>query len=75
LSTLLLKKNNFNTALEVFKINTNLHPKSSNIFNSFGEVYLLKKDTASAIVIFKKSLSINGENRSSQRVLTKISEK
>tara|TARA_B100000795_G_scaffold269815_1_gene260528 strand:+ start:1090 stop:1758 length:669 start_codon:yes stop_codon:yes gene_type:complete len=70
-----IRKKNYNTALEIFKINAELYPKSSNVFNSLGEVYFLKKDTVTAIVNFKKSLSINPENRSSKRFLIKINEK
>tara|TARA_B100000787_G_scaffold116951_1_gene87362 strand:- start:964 stop:1632 length:669 start_codon:yes stop_codon:yes gene_type:complete len=70
-----IRKKNYNTALEIFKINAELYPKSSNVFNSLGKVYFLKKDTVTAIVNFKKSLSINPENRSSKRFLIKINEK
>tara|TARA_B110000091_G_scaffold189719_1_gene212396 strand:- start:547 stop:1215 length:669 start_codon:yes stop_codon:yes gene_type:complete len=70
-----IRKNDFNTALEIFKINAELYPKSSNVFNSLGDVYFLKKDTVTAIINFKKSLSINPENRSSKRFLIKINKK
>jgi tetratricopeptide (TPR) repeat protein len=70
-----IKKNDLDTALEIFKINVELYPKNSNVFNSLGEVYFLKKDTATAIINFKKSLSINPENRSSKRFLKRITEK
>ena len=53
-----IRKNDFDSALAIFKINVELHPKSSNVFNSLGEAYFLKKDTISAIKSFKKSLSI-----------------
>jgi tetratricopeptide (TPR) repeat protein len=65
-------KGDFDSALEVFKINVVLYPNSSNVFNSLGEAHFLKKDTATAIVNFKKSLAINPENRSSKRFLKKI---
>lgn len=67
-----IRNDDFDSAIEVFKINTILHPKSSNVFNSLGEAYFLKKDTLLAIENFKKSLSINPENRSSKRFLKKI---
>ena len=70
-----IRKKNYNTALEIFKINAELYPKSSNVFNSLGKVYFLKKDTVTAIVNFKKALSINPENISSKRFLIKINEK
>jgi tetratricopeptide (TPR) repeat protein len=70
-----IKKNNFDAALEVFKINAILYPETSNVFDSMGEAYFLKKDTVNAIVSFKKALSINPENKSSKRFLKKITKK
>ncbi|MGJ8746013.1 tetratricopeptide repeat protein [Polaribacter sp.] len=68
----LIKKNDFDAALEIFKINTILYPENSNVFDSLGEAYFLKKDTVNAIINFKKALSINPENRNSKRFLKKI---
>ncbi|WP_199269157.1 tetratricopeptide repeat protein [Polaribacter sp. L3A8] len=70
-----IKKDNFDDALEIFKINAILYPESSNVFDSMGEAYLLKKDTANAIINFKKALTINPENRNSNRFLKKIIKK
>ena len=70
-----VRKNNFDSAIEIFKINTVLYPKSSNVFNSLGEAFFLKKDTVNAILNFKKSLTINPENRNSKRFLKKITKK
>lgn len=67
-----VRKNDFDSALEIFKINTKLYPKSSNVFNSLGEAYFLKKDTVNAVLNFKKSLAINPENRSSKRFLKRL---
>jgi tetratricopeptide (TPR) repeat protein len=67
-----IRKNNFDLALEVFKINVALYPTNSNVYDSLGEAYLLQKDTLNAEINFKKALSINPENRSSKRLLTKI---
>lgn len=67
-----IRKNDFDSALEIFKINTHLYPKSSNVFNSLGEVYFLKKDTVNAILNFKKSIAINPENRNSMRFLKRL---
>lgn len=67
-----IRNHDYDSALEIFKINTELYPKSSNVFNSLGEAYFLKKDTLSAIDNFKKSLAINPENRNSKRFLKKI---
>ena len=70
-----IRKDDFDAALEVFKINAELYPKSSNVFNSLGEAYYLKKDTVSAIENFKKSLVRNSENRNSKRFIKKLTKK
>lgn len=70
-----IRKDDFDAALEVFKINAELYPKSSNVFNSLGEAYYLKKDTVSAIENFKKSLVRNPENRNSKRFIKKLTKK
>ncbi|MFK8058738.1 MAG: tetratricopeptide repeat protein [Polaribacter sp.] len=70
-----IREDNFDAALEIFKINAVLYPKSSNVFNSLGEAYFLKKDTVSALANFKKSLSINPENRNSKRFIKKLTKK
>tara|TARA_R110002126_G_scaffold291579_2_gene453892 strand:+ start:1685 stop:2365 length:681 start_codon:yes stop_codon:yes gene_type:complete len=69
-----IQKNDFDAALEIFKINAELYPKSSNVFNSLGEAYYLKKDTINAILNFKKSLAINPENRNSKRFIEKLNQ-
>lgn len=70
-----MRKKNFETAVEVFKINVALYPKSSNVYDSLGDAYLKLKDTTNAIDSYKKALSINPENRSSKRMLKKITKK
>jgi tetratricopeptide (TPR) repeat protein len=70
-----IRKNNFDSAVEVFKINVVLYPKSSNVYDSLGEAYLLNKDTLTAKTYFKKALSINPENRGAKRSLKRITKK
>lgn len=67
-----IQKNEFEKAVEIFKINTVLYPKVADTFDSLGEAYLLLKDTTNAIKNYKKAISINPENESSLRVLKKI---
>jgi len=59
----------------LFKINAILYPNKSNVFDSMVEAYFLKKDTANAIINFKKALAINPENKNSERFLKKITKK
>ncbi len=70
-----LSKNKFEKAINVFKINSELYPKSSNTYDSTGDAYLKMKDTLNAITYYKKALAINPENRSSKRALKKLTKK
>jgi len=60
----LLRDNNIDKAIEIFKINTALHPTKSNTFDSLGEAYWQKKDTVNAVLSYKKALEMNRENSS-----------
>jgi tetratricopeptide (TPR) repeat protein len=46
-------------AIEMFKLNTQRHPESPNVWDSLGEGYATKGDKKNAIINFKKSLSMN----------------
>ncbi|WBX72410.1 tetratricopeptide repeat protein [Tenacibaculum retecalamus] len=67
-----LKDEQHKKAIEIFKINIELYPKSSNTYDSTGDAYLKTKDTVNAIIYYKKALAINSENRSAKRTLSKL---
>ena len=69
-----LNNDKIEKAINVFKINTELYPTSSNTFDSLGDAYLKSNDTIKAIDSYKKALSINPENRSSMRNLKKLTD-
>ena len=64
-----IREKKFQKAIEIFKINTILYPKSSNTYDSLGDGYWQLKDTINAVANFKKALSINPENRRAIRFL------
>lgn len=70
-----IRNDDFDKAINVFKINTILYPNSSNTFDSLGDAYVRVKDTMNAIDNYKKALAINPENRSSKRNLKKLTRK
>ena len=70
-----LNNNHLKKAIEIFKINIVLYPKSSKTYDSLGDAYLKLKDTTNANIYYHKALSINPENRNSIRMLQKISKK
>lgn len=55
----LLNAGSHDKAIEVLLLNTQLHPKSANAWDSLGEAYATKGDKKNAIINFKKSLSMN----------------
>ena len=67
-----LRNENFEMAINYFKININLYPKSSNVYDSLGEAFMKSGDTITAIEYYSKAVSINPENRSSKRQLDKL---
>ncbi len=70
-----IRNKKYKKAIEIFKMNTKLYPRSSNTYDSLADGYLKMNDTVNAVLFYKKSLSINPENRSSKRMLDKITKK
>ncbi len=54
-----MRKKEYEKAIKIFKLNTILHPKSANAFDSLGEAYFRNKDSANAMISFKKVLELN----------------
>lgn len=71
----LLRDEKYDEAKELFKINIELYPKSSNVYDSMGDAFNAQKDTVNAIIYYKKALAINPENRSSKRRLNQLTKK
>jgi hypothetical protein len=61
-------------ALEVFKINTLLFPKSFNVYDSYAEALWLAGENELAIVTYKKSLVLNPENKGAEEALKQLHE-
>ena len=65
----MIRKHKLKQAIALFKINTQLYPKSSNTFDSLGFGYWQLRDTVQAIANYKKALAINPENSSARRFM------
>jgi tetratricopeptide (TPR) repeat protein len=65
----------FDEAIEIFKINIALYPKSSNVYDSMGDAYLSKEDTINAVIYYKKALTINPENRNAKKTYNRLTSK
>lgn len=67
----LLQTNKLEDALDVFKTNTILYPKSSNVYDGYGECLLLMGKEKEGIAAYKKSLELNPNNTNAEEVLKK----
>jgi CubicO group peptidase (beta-lactamase class C family) len=59
-------------ALEILKLNTEEHPRSSNVWDSYAEALAAKGDTAAAILNYRKSLDLNSENQNARRMIERL---
>lgn len=71
----LLREGKINVALDIFKVNTLLHPTSANVYDSYGEALAKKGDIELAIVNYKKALSIDPNLESSKKMLAELQAK
>jgi len=61
-------------AIEVFKLNVEEYPESSNVYDSLGEAYMKNGDKELAIKNYKKTLELNPDNNNALEMLRKLSE-
>lgn len=59
-------------AIEVFKLNVEDYPQSSNVYDSLGEAYAAAGDTELAIRNYRKSVELNPDNRNGVEMLKKL---
>ena len=62
-------------ALEIFKLNVKLYPKSANAYDSLAEAYMKNRDNKNAIKNYKKSLELNPGNKNAVEMLKKLEKK
>jgi tetratricopeptide (TPR) repeat protein len=62
-------------AIEIFKFNVELHPRSFNAYDSLAEAYLNNGDQGPAIENFEKSLELNRFNWNAAEKLKKLKKK
>ena len=53
-----MNNKHFTKAAALFKMNIDNYPKSSNVYDSYGDLLAAEKDTVNAIVNYKKALAI-----------------
>lgn len=68
----LLGMKEIKAAIEVFKLNVELYPKSFNVYDSLGEAYMVNGDIELAIDNYKKSLELNPGNTNAVEKLKEL---
>ena len=71
----LLQEKKLQDALIFFKLNTELYPKSSNVYDGYGECLLALGKEKEGLAAYKKSLDLNPNNSNADSVLKKYKQK
>jgi len=61
-------------SIRIFQLNVELHPESSNAYDSLGEAYMNNGDKELAIQSYKKSLDLDSKNTNATAMLKKLQE-
>jgi CubicO group peptidase (beta-lactamase class C family) len=68
----LLQEKKIAEAIAVFKVNAELYPQSSNVYDSLGEAYMTNGNKELAILNYKKSLELDPKNNNAATMLKKL---
>jgi tetratricopeptide (TPR) repeat protein len=68
-----LAKKNYTNAIKIFKMNVELFPESSNVYDSLGEAYMKSGNKELAIKNYKKSLDLDPKNDNAEKMIKKLS--
>ncbi len=68
----LLRMKKVNEAIEIFKLNVEAFPQSSNVYDSLGEAYMVNGDKELAIKNYQKSVELNPHNTNGIEMLKKL---
>ncbi len=58
--------------IEIFKLNGEAFPQSSNVYDSLGEAYMINGDKELAIKNYEKSVELNPQNTGGIEMLKKL---
>ena len=59
-------------AIEIFKLNVDMFPQSSNVYDSLAEAYMVNGDKELSIKNYEKSLELDSENTNAVEMLKKL---
>jgi len=66
-----LRNKDYTKALAIFKINMELYPTSSNVYDSYADALKVSGDTLEAIKYYKKSLTLDSGNKGAKNFIKK----
>ena len=69
-----VEKNKYKNALEIFKLNVHLFPKSGNAFDSLAEAYALLEMNPEALKNYEIALRIDPDNTNAKKQIEKLKE-
>lgn len=69
----LLQMKKVTDAIEIFKLNVEMYPQSSNVYDSLGEGYMVHGDKELSIANYKKSLELDPKNTGATAKLAELS--
>ena len=70
----LLRRNQVNEAIQVFKLNVEAYPQSANVYDSLGEAYVIRGDKEKAIESYQKALAIDPTMESAKLALRRLTQ-
>jgi tetratricopeptide (TPR) repeat protein len=70
-----LRKNRIQEALEIFKLNVEIHPEYANGYDSLGEAYMKSGENELAIENYQKSLELDPNNDNAKEMLEVLRKK
>ncbi len=71
----LISENRIEEAIEIFKLNVALYPKSWNTYDSLGEAYLINGNKDLAIKNYKISVELNPSRTKTVNLIKQLQEK
>ncbi len=71
----LLGKKRFAEAIEVFKMNAEDHPNSSNAYDSLGEAYMMSGDKELSVKNYKRSVELDPANANAVEMINRLRNK
>jgi len=74
LGYLFMMEKQYDKAYNLLKINIDNNPTSPNVYDSMGELLMLKGDTVAAIENYEKSLQINPKSENAKNMIKKLKE-